>query len=202
MLRLALQGREQSDQPGPALVRRQCQRLSVAERHNAETVSAPRRDVPGRDRDAVSDVDLAPFARAELHRRGRVEHKPCDEHSLGELDADMRFTRSRCHVPFDLAHVVAGDVRTNLGELDTEPVLRRAVVAGEHSFQPPPDLDLERVQKLERQRARSRPLGCRRPEERQVAHARGRARLMSGSGTAASTESRIASGVTPSASAW
>ena len=89
----------------------------VAERDDAEPVAAARRDVADRDRDALRDVGLAPFGRAELHRRRRVEHEPRHEHALGVLHANVRLAGPRGDVPVDLADVVAEGVRPDLREL-------------------------------------------------------------------------------------
>ena len=155
---------EQAEQAGAALMRRQRHRLRVAEREHAEPVATPCRDVTDRDRDAVGDVGLAAIAGAELHRRRRVEQEPGDEHALGEVDAHVRLAHARGDVPLHLPHVVAGDVRPNLGELDAVAVLRRSVVAREHALQPAADLDLERAKRLRRQRPRAGTLRRRRAE--------------------------------------
>ena len=64
------------------------------------------------------------------------------------------------------------------------------------------DVELQRAEELGRQGPRSRPLGRSLPEQRRRFHAAGgRASSTSGAGTSASTRSRIASAVTPSASA-
>jgi hypothetical protein len=184
-----------------ALMRRQRHRLSVAEREHSEPVSAPRRDMPHCERDAVGDVGLAPVARAEVHRRRRVEQQPCHEHALGKVDAYVRLTGARRDVPLDAPDVVAGHVRPDLRKLDAVAVVRRPELAGEHSVQPAADLDAARAAPR-RQRSRSgrsvqsKAAGARcsrdaRPREAHLRHGHGRENLV---------EDRV--GVTPSASAW
>jgi len=92
-----------------------------------------------------------------------------------------------------------GDIWTHLCKLHALSVLRRAVVAGEQALQTTADLDLERTERLRRQRAGPGTIWRRRAEKRPGVH--GRDRLTSGTGTDESTESRIRSAVTPSASA-
>ena len=202
LLRLALERAEQPEQAVATLVRRQRRRVPVAERHHAEAVAAPGRDVAERDRHPVGDVGLAPVGRAEMHRRRRVEQEPRDEHALGHVDAHVRLAHARRHVPLDAAHVVAGDVRSDLRELDSLAVVRRAVVAREHSLQAAADLDLEGAQGRSRKRPRSGAFRRRCAKEPAASHQMlGRASVTSGTGTAASTLSRIVSGVIPSARA-
>src|SRR4029077_17504662 len=111
----------------------------------------------------------------------------------------MRLAPSGGAVPLDLADGDAGDVRRHLCALHTLSVVRRAVVACEQALQTAADLDLESAERLRRQRAWPGTIWRRRAEKRPGVH--GRDRLTSGTGTDASTESRIRSGVTPSASA-
>ena len=152
--------------------------------------------------DASGDVGLAPLAGPELHRRRRVEDEPRDEHALRELHADVRLAGAGRDVPLHQADVVARHVRTHLRELRPGPVMGGAEVAGEHARQAARDVELERAEELGRQGPRSRPLGRSLPEQRRRFHAAGgRASSTSGAGTSASTRSRIASAVTPSASA-
>ena len=64
--------------------------LPAAERDVAEAVAAARRRPADRHSDALGDVGLAPGARAERHRRGRVEHEPRRQDALRELHAHVR----------------------------------------------------------------------------------------------------------------
>ena len=150
------QGAQQADQPAPSLAHGRRARVVVAERHDAEAVAAPRRDVADRERDALRDVGLAPVGRAEVHRRRRVEDEPRHEHALGVLHADVRLAGARGHVPVDLPHVVAEDVRPDLRELAALAEQARAVVAGEQSLHAPRDRDVERAQQPLRGSARGR----------------------------------------------
>ena len=179
----------------------------VSERHDPEPIASTRREMPDRDRHALGDVRLPAIGGAELHRQRGVEHQPGDEHALGEVDAHMRLVRPRGHVPVDPPHVVAGRVRAHHGELGAGSEQVRAEVAREQPLHPPRDRDVERLQQPFRHRPRARARGARRGEKR-VRGSRGlhaafmRARSSCGAGTAASTWSRIASGLTSSASAW
>ena len=195
---------EKADQPDPALSGRERLRVPVAEGDDAEPVAAAARDVADRERDALGHVGLAAVGRAEGHRRRRVEHEPGDEHALGELDADVRLAGAGGDVPLDLAHVVPGDVGAHLRELGALPEDRRAVVACEHALDPPADADVERPQEQLGHRPRAGRIGPRRPRQR-VGRAHAalvRARSTWGTGTAASTASRIRSASVSSASAW
>src|SRR5262249_61352892 len=106
--------------------------------------------------------------------------------------------------PVDVAHVVGGDVRPDLRELRSLTEQRRAIFAGEQSADATADADLERAEQRVGQRARPRALGRRLgPKRTERRHATfGLARSVAGTGTAASTRSRIASGDISSASAW
>ena len=172
-----------------------------------EPVAAAGRRVPDRDRDALRDVRLAPVARAERHRRRRVDHEPRDEHALGELDADVRLARARRDVPLDPAHVVARLVGAHLPQLAADARERRAVVAGEQPVDAPADRQLERAQRRRGQRARARLLrradrservGC---DTRLTRLSRLRRGRSAAPGPSPSTWSRIVSGATSSASA-
>ena len=120
--------------------------------------------MPDRERDALGDVCLPPFLGAEVHRCGRVEHEPRDEHALGELDTDVRDARARRDVPVDAAHVVAGFVRAHLVQLAAEAGEGRTVVAGEEAVDAARDRELERLEALGGDRtgpgARGRPLAA------------------------------------------
>jgi hypothetical protein len=189
----ALQDAEQADEAVPALLRRELDALGVAERRDPEAVAAPRRHMPNGDRDAGRDIRLAPIGGAEVHRRRRVEQQVRHELALGEVDAHVRDAGACGDVPLDQPHVVAGDVRAELRQLDAVTLLVRAIVAGEQAAQPPPDHEIERAERFRRQGAGAGLLWRRRDH--------GRARLTSGTGTVASTESRIVSALTSSASA-
>src|SRR5512132_1858170 len=175
--------------------------MGVPERDDAQPVAAPCCDVADRERGTLCDVGLAPLGCAELHRRGGVEHEPRDEHPLGEQDANVRLTGPRGDGPVDAADVVAQDVRTDLSELGALPEERGAVVAGQEPFHPPPNADLERAKERVRHRPGAGPSRCLGAPKR-VHAALARFRSICGVGTAAITSSRIASGVTSSASAW
>ena len=115
---VSVKGEQKPDQCCSALAGRDGARLAVAERQHAEPVAVAARDVAERERRALCDVRLASLGRSELHRHRRVEHDPADEHALGQLDADVRLPCPRGDVPVDVTDVVlAGDVRTYLGEL-------------------------------------------------------------------------------------
>src|SRR5581483_6460449 len=120
-------------------------------------------------------------------------------------DAHVRFSGARGDVPLDLAHVVARHVRAHLRELRALAEDGRAVVAGEQPLHPPGDRDVERPQELPRDRPRARSVGARRTASDEIDRAQAalaRARSTCGTGTAASTASRIFSASTSSASAW
>ena len=120
--RLVTKRAEQPDQADTPLARRQRARLPVTERHHTEPVAATRRDVTDRDRNAFRDVGLPSVGRTELHRRGRVEHEPGHEHTLGEVHAHMRLAGARSDVPVDVPHVVhRRDVGPHLRELRSLP---------------------------------------------------------------------------------
>ena len=201
--RLRVQRRQQPDQPGAALPRRQRPVLSAAERDDAEPVAAPRGDVADRDRDTFGHVRLAPVGRPEAHGRGRVEREPGHEHPLREVDPYVRLAGAGGDVPVHLAHVVADHVRPDLRELGALPEQRRAVVTGEEGVDTAADGDVQRAQERLGQRAGP---GLRRrrraPECMQPAHAALRPSWMCGVGTLAITASRMVSGLTSSASAW
>ena len=137
---------QQPDEPDAALPRRQHARVRVSEGHDAEPVSAPRRQVADREGDPFRDVGLAAVGGPELHRDRRVDHEPADEDALRERDAHVRLVRPRGDVPVDAAHIVARHVRADERELGAFAVERRAVVAGEQSFDAPPDADVEGAQ--------------------------------------------------------
>ena len=195
---------QQADQPAASLARRLGPRVGSPERDDPEPVAAPRRDVADRERDAFRDVCLAPIGRAELHRRRRVEHEPRHHHALGELHPHVRLSRARGHVPVELARIVARRVRPDLRELRARAEQHRAVVAGEQPLDATPDRDVERAQQRVRHRAGPRAirrgLCAKGAEDRHAAVIRPRSSW--GSGTVASTLSRMLSAVTPSASAW
>ena len=131
----------------PSLPGRECTRAVVAERHESQPVTASRRNVADGDRHALGDVGLTPVGGAEMHRRGRVEHEPRDQHALREMHANVRDVGTRSDVPVDPAHVVVSrNVGTNLSELRSVAEQRRAIVARKQAFHPPPDADVERTQ--------------------------------------------------------
>ena len=146
LVRLVAKRSQKPDEPDAALPRRQHARVRVSEGHDAEPVSAPRRQVADREGDAFRDVRLAAVGGPELHRDRCVDHEPADEDPLRERDAHVRLHRPRGDVPVDAAHVVARHVRADERELGAFPVERRAVVAGEQSFDAPPDADVEGAQ--------------------------------------------------------
>ncbi len=195
---------QQAEEARAALPRRERLRPGIAERDDAEPVPAPGRHVPERERDALGHVRLASVGRAERHRGRDVEHEPRRQDPLGEIDAHVRDAGSGGHVPVHPAHVVAGLVGTDLGQLAACPEPAGAVVAGEHALDPAADRQVERAQECIRQRPWPGP-GCssRARQRLERAHATlARPRSTCGSGTAATTSSRMASGVTSSASAW
>jgi hypothetical protein len=157
-----------------------------------------------RDGDPFRDVGLAPVGGAELHRRRGVEHEPADEHTLGEVLAYVRLAGPGRDVPVDSPHVVAGDVRSDLGQLGPVTVDERAVVAGEQALDPASDADVERAKQALGQRPGTWPVGrALRAENAHAALAAWRVvRSICGTGTAAITWSRIVSGLTSSARAW
>ena len=113
-------------------------------------------DVTECQSDALGDVGLAPVRGAERHRHRCVEDDPADEHSLGEVDADVRLARPRGDVPVDVADVVlAGDVGANLGQLGATAEHVRPVVAREQPFDAAHDGQVERPQQLVRKRPRA-----------------------------------------------
>ena len=179
--------------------------VRVAERHDTEPVAAPRREMPDGDRHPFGDVGLAAIRRPELHRGRDVEHEPGDEHALGERDANVRLVRPRRHVPVDAADVVTGDVRANERELGAFAEKRRPIVAGQQTLDAAPDAHVESTQERPRHRPRAGTgRGGRRGYDglREAHAALDLARSICGTGTAASTCSRMVSGLTSSASAW
>ena len=203
---LAPQREQEAQHPGAARAWRDDLRPVVAEADETEPVAPPACEMAERERHALRHVGLPSLGRSERHRGRDVECEPRHEHALGEVDANVRLAGPRGHVPFDPAHVVAGDVRPHLGELAARAEHRRAVVAGEHPFDPPPDRQVERPQQRLRERARPRPV---RPagelgrlgSDRQAAVTR-LLRSSSGAITFSITASRILSASTCSARAW
>ena len=181
--------------------------LLSSEGHDAQPVSAPRREVTDRDGDALRDVGFPSIGRSELHRDGGVEDEPRDEHALGEVDADMRLARARGRVPVDPANIVARNVRPHHRELRSGSQQVRPEVTGEQPLDAPTDRDVERAQEPFGHRpgagtgGESAARGARRRSSPAPHAALARARSSCGVGTAASTWSRIESGVTSSASA-
>src|SRR4029077_637964 len=95
------------------------------------------------------------------------------------------------------------NIGTHLRELGSVAEKRGAIVTGEQPLHLPPDGDVERAQQRVRQRPPPRPRRCRLGTRGERHHAAPKeARSVFGTGTAASTLSRIASGLTSSASAW
>ncbi len=156
-LGLCPQGRQEAEETVATLRRRNGSGVGFAERDDAEPVAAPRCDVADGERDPFGDIGLPALGGAELHRRRRVEDEPRDEHALGELDAHVCLPCARRHVPVDSADVVTRDVRTNLNELRSLAVQRRAVVAREQAFHPARERQVERAQQGPRKRARPGP---------------------------------------------
>jgi len=195
---------EQPEQPCPALSRRCRPRLSIPERDDPEPVTAAGCNMTDRKGDALRDVGLTPVRCTEAHRRRRVEHQPGNEDALRKVDADMRLAGARGHVPVDLADVVSRDIRPHLSELCSGATHARPVVARQESAHAPPDREVECVQERRRDDAWPRPIRRRSaPKDSECAHAaETRARSVLGTGTDVSTESRIWSGLTSSASAW
>src|SRR5207247_3407211 len=101
---------------------------------DAELVSVPRAEMTDSQRDAFGYVRLAPVGRAEPHGRRDVEHQPGYEHALREVKAHVGLAGPGRDVPVDSTHVVAGNVRTHLGQLGPRPVLRRPVIAGQETL--------------------------------------------------------------------
>jgi hypothetical protein len=200
---LLLAQREQhAEQAGAPLPGRQRARVLVAERHEPEAVAAPRRGVAHGERSTLGDVGLAALGGAERHRRRGVEHEPGHEGALGEVDPHVRRAGARGHVPVDLAHVVLDRlVGPDLRELAAPAEHRRAVIARQQPVDAAGDREIDGAQQRLRHRPRA---GSRRglaPAEEPLDHAARPERSSCGTGTAATTSSRMLSALRCSASA-
>ena len=201
--RLALQRAEQAEQPAPALARRQ----------ESSAVASPNVTTPSRlpRRVATWPIAIATPSATSALRRSAVPNCIDGEVSStshvtstrsARLHADVRLAGACGDVPLDPAHVVARHVRTNLRELGAR---HRSASTGSRPRACPAA--------CERRRSAARgaasggsgpgpgPLGCRLPKER-CQRSRPREARPLAPGTAARTESRIVSALTPSASAW
>jgi hypothetical protein len=152
------QFQEHAEKATPACRPGQAPVSAAAERHDAEPVAALRGQVADGDRHALRDVGLAPIGCPEGHRRRDVEQEPRRERPLGHVDTDVRDARPGRHVPVDAPDVVAGLVRTDLGELGAAAEVVGAVLPGDEAADPAPDGQVERAQEHLGSRARSRTL--------------------------------------------
>ena len=191
--------REKTEESHPALTRRQRAGIRIPERDDAESVAPACGRVPESETDTLGHVRLAPIGRTEAHRRRGVENQPGHHDPIREIDAHVRLACSRGHVPVDPAHIVAHLVGPDLGELGADPEQRGAIVAREERLHAASDREVERAQEALGHRPGTR---ARWSSLDRKLHAALLARSISGAGTATSTCSRIASGVTSSASAW
>jgi hypothetical protein len=201
---LASECRQQSKQADAPLSHGHRPWCGIAERDRAEPVAAACRDVTERNCDSLGDVGLAPVGGPEKHRGRRVEDDPGHEYPLGLPHADVRLASAGRDVPVDRADVVARNVRPDLRELRSLALENRPVIPGEQPFHPAADRHVERAQQPFRDRSRA---GTVRPDLGAEGSGEGhaavvRARSILGTGTAASTLSRIVSGLTSSANAW
>ncbi len=130
----------------------------ATERDEAEPVATLRGEMTHGDGDAFGDIGLAAVGSAERHRRGDVEQEPRREGALRDEDAHVRDGRPRGHVPVDPADVVAGLVRTDLGELEAAPEVAGAVLPGDEATDPAPDAQVERADQHLGRRTRSGPV--------------------------------------------
>ena len=137
------QHREEARAPA---ARRDAARLGGAEGEDAEAVAALRGQVAQGERDALGHVGLAPVRGAEGHRRRLVEHEPGGQRALRHVHAHVRDHRAGGDVPVDPAHVVAGLVGADLGELRAAAQLVGAELAGDQAPDPPPDREVEGAQ--------------------------------------------------------
>ena len=146
LLGLPAQLGQQLEQPDAALARAQHLRRAAAERHHAEPVAAPARDVADGDRHALGDVGLAAVGGAEGHRGRGVEHQPGGQRALAHVHAHVRLAHAGGHVPVDVADVVAREVRPDHRQLGAGADLRRQVLAGHEALDPPQHGEVERAQ--------------------------------------------------------
>ena len=110
--------------------RRQPPVRTATERDEAQPVATLRGEMTHGDGHAFGDVRLAAVGRAERHRRGDVEQQPRREGALRDEDTHVRDGRPGGDVPVDPADIVAGLVRTHLGELEATPEVAGAVLPG------------------------------------------------------------------------
>src|SRR4051794_4160770 len=137
---------QQREQPEPALARAQHARVARAEGHDAEPVAAPRGHVADGKRHALGHVGLAPVGGAEGHRGRDVEHEPRGHRALAHVHAHVGLLQPRRGVPVDLAHVVAGEVGPDHGELRARADLRREVLARDEALDALHHREVERAQ--------------------------------------------------------
>ncbi len=158
-LRLAADGGQHPQQPGPALPRRDRHRLGVAEGDQPEPVAVPGADVADGQGDPLGHVGLAPVGGAEAHRRRGVQDQPADQGPLGDLVADVDVAGPGGDVPVDPADVVARLVEADLGQLGPDADGAGAVVPGEHGLDPAAHDHVEGAQQRLRGRAGAGPVG-------------------------------------------
>ena len=99
----------------------------VVVEHRTDAVAAAREQA-GERRDELGEHQLLrALGRAERHRRRAVEQQPRGELAVGEVLPHVRRGGARGDVPVDVAHVVAGLVLAQVGEVDPR---RRRTASG------------------------------------------------------------------------
>ena len=202
----------QRDHARLGAARRQHARVPGAEAHQPDAAGAAHAEAPEHERRPLGDVGLQPARGSERHRRRHVEHDPGRQRPLGNVQADVRTAGAGARGGVDVADVVAGLVRAQLGELGAEPDPGGAPVARQRPGDQPGDAQIQRLDQRrgigpgpwraaggvsERfgSRARSHPVAACRSDPPRIR------RSAPGSETAASTRSSSSSTVTPSLSA-
>ncbi|MNS88401.1 hypothetical protein D3C72_1223720 [compost metagenome] len=123
---------EHVQQLAPARTRRDHHRSlagGAAIEHGADAVAVARQQQRHHRGEVGEQVALAHRARAELDRAAQVQHEPRGDVAVFLELAHVRGLQPRGHVPVDMAHVVAGAVFAQVGQVEPEAAEQRAVVA-------------------------------------------------------------------------
>ena len=91
-------------------------------------------EIGQRSRQELRVLKLRDLARAEAHRRARIEQDHESRVRLADEALDVRAVGARIHVPVDETRIVAFRVGAILGELLAEAEKRRPVHAGQKPF--------------------------------------------------------------------
>ena len=129
----------------------------AAVEHRADPVAVARQQPRQRRHEVDQHVALQALRvdRAEVHRRAQVEQEPGRDLAVLVVLAHVGRVHPRRDVPVDVAHVVAGLVLAQVGEVDALPVEQRAVVALQQAVEPADDLPVEPLQDALRRGRRS-----------------------------------------------